>query len=47
MGHLYDDELRKAERLQSADLRKQKRKEAENNFGRPSIEYLKKGRFVC
>jgi eukaryotic-like serine/threonine-protein kinase len=42
MGHLYDDELRKAERLQSADLRKQKRKEAENNFGRPSIEYLKK-----
>ncbi|MCI0616499.1 protein kinase, partial [bacterium] len=42
IGHLYDDELRKAERLQSADLRKQKRKEAENNFGRPSIEYLKK-----
>ena len=41
-GHLYDDELRKAERLQSADLRKQKRKEAEDNFGRPSIEYLKK-----
>jgi eukaryotic-like serine/threonine-protein kinase len=42
MGHLYDDELRKAERLQSADLRKQKKKDAENNFGRPSIEYLKK-----
>ncbi|HEY7161302.1 MAG TPA: hypothetical protein VH815_08580, partial [Acidobacteriota bacterium] len=42
MGHLYDDELRKAERLQSADLRKQKRKEAEDNYGRPSIEYLKK-----
>jgi serine/threonine protein kinase len=42
MGHLYDDELRKAERLQTADLRKQKRKEAENNFGRLSIEYLTK-----
>jgi serine/threonine-protein kinase len=43
MGKSYQDELLKIERLPSASLRKLKRKQAEENYAKKAVDYLKKG----